>query len=60
VSGPTYSVPLSEWNNSKANASAALMSKLEGLDVIIDETYAADPAKYGFDESEHLQSGEQQ
>jgi len=46
VSGTTYKAKLSDFSDSKADASAAFFAALGAVDVIIDETYAATPRTY--------------
>jgi len=52
ATGNTYTTGLSSFNGSLASASAAFFAALDGVDVIIDETYAGwgvSPISYTFD-----------
>jgi len=49
ATGNTYTTGLSSFNGSLASASAAFFAALDGVDVIIDETYAPAPRSYTFD-----------
>jgi hypothetical protein len=48
VSGNSHTIPVSAFNNSKANASTYFLAALATVDVIIDETYAPNPTTYTY------------
>jgi hypothetical protein len=49
AAGRTFTLSLSAYNGSLADASTAFFAALTGVDVVIDETYGADPAAYTMD-----------
>jgi hypothetical protein len=49
AAGRTFSILLSAYNGSLADASTAFFAALTGVDVVIDETYAPTPVDYTMD-----------